>query len=102
MSLQGVGAIVVTVLWMSALGLLIWRVVRGRPMLEESHGVDGPAGPRSFASMVPYPSAANRAFTPYTTPSSKSQLGGGMPVFITNITRLADGRVTFQVGYEYH
>ncbi|MEZ0263624.1 MAG: immune inhibitor A domain-containing protein, partial [Phycisphaerae bacterium] len=83
-------------------GLLIWRVVRGRPMLEESHGVDGPAGPRSFASMVPYPSAANRAFTPYTTPNSKSQLGGGLSVFVTNITRLADGRITFQVGYEFH
>src|SRR5262245_268344 len=82
-------------------GLLIWRVVQNRPFLEESHGVEGPAGPRVFTSSIPYPSAANNAFTPYTTPSSRSQLGGGLPVYITNIRRLADGRVTFYIGYEY-
>ena len=38
---------------------------------------------------------------PYTVPSSKCQLGGGLEVYITNIRRLPDGRVTFQVGYEY-
>jgi M6 family metalloprotease-like protein len=81
-------------------GLLIWRVVRGRPMLEESHGVEGPLGPRSFLRAVPFPTASNRAFTPYTTPSSRSQLGGGLPVFITDIQRLPDGRVTFSIGYE--
>jgi hypothetical protein len=82
-------------------GLLIWRVLGNRPILEESHGIEGPAGPRSFLSSVPFPSAANNSFTPYTTPSSKSQLGGGAPVYITNITRLPDGRVTFHVGYDY-
>jgi M6 family metalloprotease-like protein len=82
-------------------GLLIWRVVQNRPILEESHGVEGPAGPRVFLNAVPYPSTANNAFTPYTTPSSRSQLGGGLPVHITNIRRLADGRITFYVGYEY-
>jgi hypothetical protein len=46
-------------------------------VLQESHGVEGPAGPRSFISAVPYPSAANDSFTPLTTPSSRSQLGGG-------------------------
>jgi M6 family metalloprotease-like protein len=82
-------------------GLLIWRVVNNKPVLEESHGVEGPAGPRVFLSAVPYPSTANNAFTPYTTPSSRSQLGGGLPVYITNIRRLPDGRITFFVGYEY-
>ena len=82
-------------------GLLIWRVIGNRPVLEESHGVAGPAGPRSFLSSVPYPSNANDAFTPFTTPSSRSQLGGGLPVYITNIRRLDDGRITLQVGYEF-
>jgi M6 family metalloprotease-like protein len=82
-------------------GLLIWRVVNNRPILEESHGIEGPAGPRMFLSAVPYPSSANSAFTPYTTPSSRSQLGGGWAVHITNIRQLPDGRVTFHVGYEY-
>lgn len=83
-------------------GLLIWRVVANRPILEESHGVDGPQGPRVFLDAVPFPSRANTAFTPFTTPSSRSQLGGGAPVHITNIRRLPDGRVTFFVGYEYY
>jgi M6 family metalloprotease-like protein len=83
-------------------GLLIWRVIANRPILEESHGVEGPAGPRVFLDSVPFPSKANNAFTPYTTPSSRSQLGGGMPVHITNIRRLPDGRVTFYVGYEFY
>ena len=82
-------------------GLLIWRVLNNRPILEESHGVEGSRGPNVFLGSVPFPSNANNSFTPYTTPSSKSQLGGGVPVFITNITRLPDGRVTFHVGYDY-
>jgi M6 family metalloprotease-like protein len=82
-------------------GLLIWRVVGNRPILEESHGIEGPAGPRSFLNAVPYPSESNDSYTPYTTPSSRSQLGGGLPVYITNIRRLADGRITFHIGYEY-
>ena len=82
-------------------GLLIWRVVANRPTLEESHGVAGPIGPRAYLPSVPYPSKANNAFTPYTTPSSRSQLGGGLPVFITNIRRLSEGRVAFEVGYEF-
>ena len=82
-------------------GLLVWRVVNNKPILEESHGVEGPSGPRVFLQSVPYPSAANDSFTPYTTPSSRSQLGNGLPVHITNIRRLADGRITFYIGYEY-
>jgi M6 family metalloprotease-like protein len=82
-------------------GLLIWRVTSDRPILEESHGVEGPTGPTSHLSSVPYPSPANNAFTPYTVPSSRSPKGGGLPVHLTNIRRLADGRVSFQIGYEY-
>jgi hypothetical protein len=82
-------------------GLLIWRVVRGKPMLEESHGIAGPAGPRSYPALVPYPSTANDSFTPFTVPSSRAQLAGGTPVHITNIRRLPDGRITFFVGYEF-
>jgi len=82
-------------------GLLVWRVVNNRPILEESHGVEGARGPNVFLNSVPFPSTANDSFTPYTTPSSKSQLGGGMPLYITNITRLPDGRVTFHIGYDY-
>lgn len=82
-------------------GLLIWRVVGNRPILEESHGVEGPAGPRTAMDKVPFPSSSNDAFTPFTIPSSRSQLGGGKSVFITNIQRLSDGRIAFQIGYEY-
>jgi M6 family metalloprotease-like protein len=82
-------------------GLLIWHVVDGRPLVEESHGISGPSGPRTYLSSVPYPSKSNNAFTPYTTPSSRSQKGGGLPIHITNIRRLPDGRVSFWIGYEF-
>ena len=86
-------------------GLLIWRVVPGngtqRVFLEEAHGITGPTGPRVFLGAVPFPSPANTSFTPTTTPSSKSTLGGGYDVYLTDIRRLPDGRVTFHVGYEY-
>ena len=83
-------------------GLLIWRVSSGKPVLEESHGILGPAGPRVFLGSVPYPSPSNSAFTPQTTPSSRSPQGGGLPVHLTNIRRLPDGTITFYVGYEYY
>jgi M6 family metalloprotease-like protein len=82
-------------------GLLIWRVVGNRPILEEAHGIEGPAGPRVYSSSVPYPNRSNDSFTPFTQPSSRSQLGGGLPVHITNIRRLPDGRIAFHIGYEY-
>jgi M6 family metalloprotease-like protein len=82
-------------------GLLIWRVIDGRPVLEESHGVSGPDGPRRYLGSVPYPSPSNRSFTPDTTPSSKPSKSGGYNVHITDIRRLDDGRITFQIGYEY-
>ena len=82
-------------------GLLIWRVVNNRPVLEESHGIAGPAGPQAFRDAVPYPSSSNNSFTPYTTPSSKAKSGEGLPVHITNIRELSDGRVSFYIGYEF-
>ncbi len=81
-------------------GLLIWRVVNNRPILEESHGIAGPNGPMRFLGSIPYPSKSNTAFTPFTTPSSKALSGGGLPVHITNIRKLPDGRITFYIGYE--
>jgi M6 family metalloprotease-like protein len=82
-------------------GLLIWRIVGNRVILEESHGVEGPSGPRVFLPDVPYPSPANDAYTPFTTPGSRAMLGGGLPVHITNIRQHPDGRVSFHLGYEY-
>jgi hypothetical protein len=83
-------------------GLLIWHVVAGHPFLVESHGIAGPVGPRAYPQDVPFPSTANHSLTPYTTPSSRSELGGGLPVFITDIQRRPDGRITFAVGYQYY
>jgi M6 family metalloprotease-like protein len=82
-------------------GLLIWRVVNDRPILEASHGVDGPTAPNVHLAAIPYPSAANNAFTPNTIPSSRSPQGGGLPVNITSIKRHPDGRISFRIGYEY-
>ena len=83
-------------------GLLIWRVVDGKPNLEESHGIAGPAGPGRFPESVPYPSKSNRDFTPMTTPTSTPVKQGGWPLHITNIQRLPDGRIAFQIGYEFY
>ncbi|HUR53277.1 MAG TPA: PDZ domain-containing protein [Gemmataceae bacterium] len=82
-------------------GLLIWRVSGGRPLLEESHGIEGPTGPTSNPALVPYPSASNVSFTPETTPSSRSPNGGGFAVHVTNIRRTADGKIAFRIGYEF-
>ncbi len=69
--------------------------------LEESHGIAGTAGPRSFPKDVPFPSGSNNSFTPHTVPSSKGQTGGGLDLHVTNIRKLPDGRITFSIGYEY-
>jgi hypothetical protein len=37
----------------------------------------------------------------FTTPSNRSPRGGGRSVYITEIRRLADGRIAFQIGYEF-
>jgi M6 family metalloprotease-like protein len=84
-----------------AAGLLIWRVVGGHPILEESHGIEGPLGPRVFLNSIPFPSASGHAFTPDTRPSSHSLLGGGLPVHINEIRQLPDGRITFTIGHSY-
>jgi immune inhibitor A len=82
-------------------GLLIWRVAKDRPVLCESHGIDSPSAPQKQVALVPFPSAINNAFTPDTVPSSQSPYGGGLPVHITQIQRLPDGRIAFWIGYEY-
>lgn len=82
-------------------GLLVWRVEQGRPKLEASHGIEGNPGLVVLQDLVPYPSRANDAFTPDTTPSSQSERGGGRPVFIADIHRLPDGRIAFHVGRPY-
>jgi M6 family metalloprotease-like protein len=82
-------------------GLLVWRVERGRPKLEASHGIEGTPGLMVLQDLVPYPSRANNSFTPDTTPASRSERGGGRPVFIAGIRRLPDGRVAFQIGRQY-
>ena len=84
-----------------AAGLLIWRVVGNHPILEESHGIEGPLGPRVFLNSIPFPSASGHAFTPDTHPSSRSLLGGGLPVHINEIRQLPDGRITFTIGHSY-
>jgi M6 family metalloprotease-like protein len=85
-------------------GLLVWRVLPNhqtqKVFLEESHGVEGANGPQLFPGAVPFPSPANNAFTPFTMPSSKSQIGGGLDVSITDIRRLKDGRIAFRIGYD--
>ncbi len=82
-------------------GLLIWYVSDGKLKIEVAHGSIDPGGPGRFLGSVPYPSKANNAFTPLTTPSSRSPRPGAYPVHITNIQRLPDGRITFYIGYEY-
>jgi M6 family metalloprotease-like protein len=82
-------------------GLLIWRVVHGRPLLEEAAGGFGPDGPRRYLGAVPYPGPANGAFTPFAVPSSRPRSREGWPVHITNIQRLRDGRILFHIGWEY-
>jgi M6 family metalloprotease-like protein len=82
-------------------GLLIWHVIKDRPVLRASHGVEGPSTPLVHLGAVPYPSDANTAFTPDTIPSSRSPLGGGFLVHITNIVQLPDGRIAFSIGAEF-
>jgi hypothetical protein len=82
-------------------GLLIWRVVFGRPVLEAAHGISGSSGLRRDTGNVPFPTDRNDAFTPYTKPSSAALTGEELPVFITNIRRLTDGRIAFDVGYGF-
>ena len=38
-------------------GLLIWRVIGGRPFLVAAHGIKGPAASRSFLYEVPFPAS---------------------------------------------
>lgn len=80
-------------------GLVIWRVVDGKPSLVEAHGRERDPKP---GAGVPFPSAANHSFTPLTTPSSHAVKPGGWPVYLSQIRRLPDGRASFEIGYEYY
>lgn len=82
-------------------GLLIWHVTPDGPVLREAHGFDGPTAPLVHLAGVPFPSESNNAFTPETTPSSRSPRGGGLPVHLTNIQQLPDGWIAFTVGVEF-
>ena len=82
-------------------GLLVWRFVGDHPILEESHGSEGPLGPRVFLNATTFPRAGNHAFTPDTHPSSRSLLGGGLHVHISQIRQLADWRIPFTVGHGF-
>ena len=82
-------------------GLLIWRVVYGRPVLEEAHGITGPNAARIDLRDIPFPAGRNDSFTPYSKPSSVALTGDELPVYLTNIRRLPDGRISFYVGYGY-
>ncbi len=76
-------------------GLLIWRVVYGRPILEAANGA---SNLRTDVRNMPFPTASNTSFTPFTKPSSAALTGNGLPVYLTNIRRLADGNVAFRIG----
>ena len=81
-------------------GLLIWHVVGNRPILEESHGVEGPSGPRVFLNAVPYPS-------PRMTPSRRTRRrragrsSAGRRSTSPTSAACPTAAITFQIGYEY-
>jgi M6 family metalloprotease-like protein len=82
-------------------GLLIWRVVYGRPVLEEAHGLAGANAARLDQRRIPYPTDWNNSFTPFSKPSSAAFTGNELPVYLTDIHRWPDGRITFNVGPRY-
>ncbi len=82
-------------------GLLIWRVVYGRPVLEEAHGYTGPNAATVSPTRIPYPTDRNNSFTPFSTPSSAAHTGDELPVYLNNIRRLPDGRIAFSIGKGY-
>ena len=82
-------------------GLLIWRVVYGRPVLEEAHGFTGANAARVDLRRIPYPTDWNNSFTPFSKPSSAAFTGDELPVYLTDIRRLPDGRISFAIGPRY-
>ena len=79
-------------------GLLIWRVGgRGGVDLVESHGRKERNASLLETEEIPYPSAYNDAFTPETTPSSKSSRSGAREVWIAGIVE-KDGVVYLKIG----
>lgn len=81
-----------------AQGLLIWHVSYNRPVLVEAHGLGGPQAAWLNYRNIPYPTPWNSAYTPFSRPSSVIESEDGIPIYITDITRLEDGRILFTVG----
>ena len=63
--------------------------------------MEGPAGPRVFRDGCPVPDRRQQCVHSLYDASSRARNEEGNPVHITNIRRLADGRITFHIGYEY-
>ncbi len=82
-------------------GLLIWRVVYGRPVLEEAHGYRGANAASISPTRIPYPTERNNSFTPFSMPASAAYTGDELPVYLNNIRRLPDGRIALSVGNGY-
>jgi hypothetical protein len=83
-------------------GLLIWHIVNNRPILVEAHGLTGPRAPIFNVQNIPYPTPRIDEYTPYSKPSSSTDSDDATPVYITNIHRLDEGRIAFDVGYAFN
>jgi M6 family metalloprotease-like protein len=82
-------------------GLLIWHVADNHPTLIEAHGLSNVRAPWLNIRNIPYPTPRNDAFTPYSRPSSRTGAPGALPVYLTDIRRLEDGRIAFSIGYGF-
>ena len=78
-------------------GLLIWRVVYGRPVSRKPTASPAPMPRAVDIHRVPFPTDRNNSFTPFTKPSSAAFTGDELPVYITDIRRLPDGKITFTI-----
>jgi M6 family metalloprotease-like protein len=82
-------------------GLLIWHVAGNHPTLVEAHGLANVRAPWLNVRNIPYPTPRNDAYTPFSRPSSAVDSAGGIPVYLTEIRRLNDGRIAFSIGYGF-
>jgi M6 family metalloprotease-like protein len=82
-------------------GLLIWHVVGNRPILVEAHGLANTRAPWLNLRNIPYPTPRNDAYTPFSRPSSTTSGEGAIPLYLTDIRRLDDGRIAFSIGYGF-
>ena len=82
-------------------GLLIWHVANNRPTLVEAHGLANRRAPWLNVRYIPYPTPRNDAYTPFSRPSSAIVGQDTLPVYLTDIRRLDDGRIAFSIGYGF-